>query len=254
MRAEARHGVLVTGSRSDKRRGLDDAGYSLVEMLVTIIMFTMITGSITAVVITAMKHQTSLADRGSALATLRNSLEQVDRDIRSADPLCYATGTEVAMLEQPQNGGSFVAIIDVSVLPDPNDSTLKDLIYRRYLWSNTTPSGNVECITSVTQPGDLTPTVTDYWESGQPTVTRTVIRGLTGNTSSIFTALKTGDAGLATFSNCLTGGSVPTALTSSDASSIKVLIMTASQQPVSLGSPVTATDCGTFIRNENLPQ
>jgi hypothetical protein len=35
---------------------------------------------------------------------------------------------------------------------------------------------------------------------------------------------------------------------------IPILAMTVSQQPASLHEPVTATDCGTFLRNENLPQ
>jgi type II secretory pathway component PulJ len=235
-----------------KERAVGDGGYSLVEMLVTIIMFTLIAGSITTVVITSLKHQQSLADRGSALATLRNSLEQVDRDIRSADPLCYATGTEIAMLEQPQNGGSGVAIVDYSVQPDPNNSTIKDLVYTRYSnWSNTTPSGAVECITSVTLAGSATPTITDYWEAGPPTTTRTVIYGLTGNTSSIFTA----PANPATFQNCITGGAAPTStMPVSGGVKIPILAMTVSQQPASLHEPVTATDCGTFLRNENLPQ
>jgi type II secretory pathway pseudopilin PulG len=229
-------------------RHTSQAGYSLVEMLVTIIMFTLIVGSITTVVITTMKHQTSLSDRGTALASLRNSLEQVDRDIRSANPLCYATGSEVAMYEQ--SGGN-EGIVDYSVQPDKHNPSVMDLEYRHYVAVQSPASGTIVCALSTTPPGVAVATVTDYYEIQPPTATRTVIYGLTGSTSTIFTALQTGSPSLATFSNCITNGVSPTGLT---ASTIAVLTATASVQPASLHTPVTATDCGTFIRNEDLPQ
>jgi type II secretory pathway pseudopilin PulG len=233
-----------------ERRNSDESGYSLVEMLVTIIMFTLIVGSITTVVITTMKHQTSLSDRGSALASLRNSLEQVDRDIRSADPLCYASGSEIAMFEQTGNT-STEGIIDYSVQPDPKHPGVKDLVYRRYVTAVGLPPSSIVCTTSVTMPGATSPTVTNYYEPPMPSVTRTVIYGLTGNTSLIFTALQINTTTPPTFSNCITNGVSPAGLS---VSTIAALIVNVSQQPASLHTPVTATDCGTFLRNAELPQ
>jgi type II secretory pathway pseudopilin PulG len=223
----------------ETRRG--DGGYTLVEMLVTIVMLTLITGSITAVVITSLKHQTSLSDQSSALASVRNSLEQVDRDIRSADPLCYATGNEIAMLKTYPTPSS---IVDYSV------ATVKgvtDLVYHQY-GASTTPAAGPVCAVTTTPPGSSTPITTDYYESGSPVPSATgriVIGDLTGTTSSIFTA----PASLTTFDNCVSGGTAPADTLAGAAAAIQVLTLTVSVQPATLHKPVTATDCGTYIRN-----
>jgi type II secretory pathway pseudopilin PulG len=217
----------------------DDRGYSLVEMLVTIIMFTLVAGSITAVVVTTLKHQNSLSARGSVLAATRNSLENVDRDIRSANPLCYVTGTEVVAFETKPVSGSAFSIVDYTV-----DTVKKRLVYTRYAVTQT-QNANPSCaVTTINGTGSTT---TTWYEATPATTSRTVLSSLVGNLST-FTVPQT-----ATFDTCATGGSTPNATTAAQAAAVTDLTVTVSLQPTSISSPVTTSDCGTYIRNFAVP-
>lgn len=57
---------------------------SLAEMLVSIVLFAIVAGSIGAVVVTSLRHQVDVQNRADALAAARTVLDRVDHDIRSA--------------------------------------------------------------------------------------------------------------------------------------------------------------------------
>jgi hypothetical protein len=208
-------------------------------MLVTIIMFTLVAGSITAVVITSLKHQTSLADRGSALAAARNALEQVDRDIRSANPLCLATSSEVAVLETPQTSPVTPAyIVDYQIAGNK-------LWFYQYATSQVPPPGvpsPLVCNEPVTV-GTTTGT-TPVYEQNSYTAKRVVLNNVVSNT--LFTI----PPSTTVISNCPTGGTAPT---TTPVASIAELTATLSVQPPTLSKPVTASDCGTYLRNSAVP-
>jgi hypothetical protein len=213
-------------------------------MIVTIIVFTLVTGSITTVVIASLKHQNSLADRGSALAAARNALEQVDRDIRSANPLCVASASEVVMLETPQTPlGTPASIVDYKIVGN-------QLWYYQYSTNPTAPPPQPG-VTPVmcNQPvfvGGVGGTVPVY-ESAVPTASRVILNNVVNTSAAVFTLPPTNT----TFDNCPTGGVAPTSAT--PVNKITALTATISLEPPTLKSPVTATDCGTYLRNSAVP-
>jgi Tfp pilus assembly protein PilW len=222
----------MSGTRSTEHRNAD-VGYSLVEMLVTLIVFTLIVGSITTVVITALKHQTSLADRGTVLASTRNSLEQLDRDIRSANPLCSANTGEVIAYEE---AGDYIA--DYKVI---GTSAPFKLMYYKY--AVVPGSAGSSLCTSSTTVGTLT-TYTYRNAAGGPSTTRIVLNNLQSNQIFSIPAPPTGT----TFNDCPTGGGDPAAVAGGVAN-ISTLAVNVSVQPPTLSSPVAVSDCGTYLRN-----
>jgi type II secretory pathway pseudopilin PulG len=217
-----------------RRRSVVDSGYSLVEMLVTIIMFTLVAGSITAVVITTLKHQNSLAERSSVLAATRNSLENVDRDIRAANPLCAASTTEVTMYEPTSS-----SIVDYQVQGT-------DLVYTQYnaLSLPSSPAPTNPTCTQTTTAADGT-VVSAYWDEGAVKIAhKVVLANLTTN------AIFTGQAVQTAFDQCPVGVNPATI---GSANNIAILTVSVSVQPVSLSKPVTTSDCGTYLRNYDVP-
>jgi prepilin-type N-terminal cleavage/methylation domain-containing protein len=73
-----------------------DAGFTLTELLVTIVLFAIVGGAITMAATSGLRHQREVQDRGDALAQARTALQRIDRDIRSAAPLAYASRTAIA--------------------------------------------------------------------------------------------------------------------------------------------------------------
>lgn len=212
-----------------------DSGYSLAEMMVVILMFTLVAGSITAVVITTLKHQNSLADRASVLARTRNSLEQVDRDIRSANPLCYATGSEFVAWESAPVG----AIVDYKF-----DTTRHTLTYTRYtptVTQNGALNPTISCPIATTT-GTGTTTTTEY--ESAISVSRSILTNVTSGSFTAYVAQATAP----TFYSCAgTGATTPNypAATAMPTA----MIVNVSVQPASLSKPVSTSDCGTYIRN-----
>lgn len=78
-----------------------DAGYTLTEMLVVIVMFAIVGAAITGAVVTGLQHQNSLQDRSNAIATARTALERIDRDVSSADPLVSYSASQLVVTEVP---------------------------------------------------------------------------------------------------------------------------------------------------------
>ncbi|HWC33807.1 MAG TPA: prepilin-type N-terminal cleavage/methylation domain-containing protein [Mycobacteriales bacterium] len=200
-----------------------DAGFSLVEMLVTIVMTTIVAGSITTVVIATLKHQKSLQVRGSVLAQARNTLEQVDRDIRSANPLCYATGTTVEMLEADANPSSIVVY---------TVNSSNQLIYIKF-------QGLTSCPATLPNVNPAVP------PSG---TTRTIHRIVASNLVNTGSAPVFTQPTAAAYDNCQ-GGTAPNATTQAAAQALPTLRVSIQVQPTPLKNAVPATDCGADIRN-----
>jgi prepilin-type N-terminal cleavage/methylation domain-containing protein len=206
------------------------SGYSLVEMLVTIVLFSLVTGSITAVVIATLQHQRSLSQRGSVLASTRNALEQVDRDIRSANPLCAASRTQLTMFESA---------------PTPKIVTYQvsgtDLIYREY--TPVVTSGSPVCTVSTIH-GATTTTTLYTIAAGSPLSHRYVLRNLVSPTQ-VFSL----PPASTNFATCPTNGADPSSQT---VSQISALTVSVSVKTAALKTPVAVSDCGTYLRNYNI--
>ena len=76
-----------------------EAGFTLAEMLVSIIVFGMVGAIVTTASVSGLQHQTKLQNRNDALALARNALQSIDRDIRSAYPLYAASPTQIVFDE-----------------------------------------------------------------------------------------------------------------------------------------------------------
>jgi prepilin-type N-terminal cleavage/methylation domain-containing protein len=191
--------------------GRGDRGYSLAEMLVTVIVFAIVTGAITTVVISSLGHQRELSDRGEALAQMRTTLERIDRDVRSANPLCAASYTRLQLEEDAPAPGR---IIEYSVSGNR-------LIATEYGLAGAT--------------GSCTPTA-------GATRGPTVLQGNLVNTSRVF-SLPSADYYLCD------ADPNPTDPASVPIGQITSLAIHLSVQPSSLDEPVSLSDCGTQLRN-----
>lgn len=78
-----------------RRRLADEQGFTLVELLVVTLIIGVV-GAVTATgIISGMRTTADAQDRAEAQAATRVALERASRELRMADPLRYATGTEV---------------------------------------------------------------------------------------------------------------------------------------------------------------
>jgi prepilin-type N-terminal cleavage/methylation domain-containing protein len=78
-----------------------DAGFSLTELLIVIVLTGIIGSIVLTVVTTGLHQQTKVEDRNDSLAQARTALQRIDRDVRSANPLTAACpdGTRLSMTE-----------------------------------------------------------------------------------------------------------------------------------------------------------
>jgi prepilin-type N-terminal cleavage/methylation domain-containing protein len=88
----------MTSGRLRARGGVD-AGWTLTEMLVVIVLFGLIGAIVTTASISGLHQQTKLQDRSDVLAQARAALERIDRDVRSANPLLAASSTQLVVRE-----------------------------------------------------------------------------------------------------------------------------------------------------------
>lgn len=96
-----------------RRAAKGDAGFTLTELLVVIVL-TGIIGSIVATAVTTGLHQqTKVEDRNDALAQARTALQRIDRDVRSSNPLKCASATRLVLAEV----GSSTTYVTYSVIP-----------------------------------------------------------------------------------------------------------------------------------------
>lgn len=81
------------------QRGMTDAGFTLTELLVSIVIFGIVSAMVTVASISGLGRQTQVANRDDALAQLRTALQRVDRDIRSANPLLSVSSNQLVVRE-----------------------------------------------------------------------------------------------------------------------------------------------------------
>lgn len=72
-----------------------DEGFTLTEMLVTILLFSILTTVIMNVLITSMRAQTRSVERTDTLNAAKRALERTAADLREANPLLVAKAREI---------------------------------------------------------------------------------------------------------------------------------------------------------------
>jgi prepilin-type N-terminal cleavage/methylation domain-containing protein len=70
-----------------RRRSGEDAGYSLVELLVVMLMLSIIGGFVTTSVVTGIRTTRATEARTYALTDIQRGLERVGRELRAANPI-----------------------------------------------------------------------------------------------------------------------------------------------------------------------
>lgn len=78
-----------------RRRLADEQGFTLVELLVVMLIVGVLGAVATTGVVQGMRTTGEAQDRAQAQAATRVAVERASRELRMADPLRYATGTEV---------------------------------------------------------------------------------------------------------------------------------------------------------------
>ncbi|HVV74996.1 MAG TPA: prepilin-type N-terminal cleavage/methylation domain-containing protein [Mycobacteriales bacterium] len=76
-----------------------DSGFTLTELLVSMLLFAIVGALVTTASITGLQRQTQIGNRDDAIAAIRTALERIDRDIRSAAPLLSASPTQLILNE-----------------------------------------------------------------------------------------------------------------------------------------------------------
>jgi prepilin-type N-terminal cleavage/methylation domain-containing protein len=210
---------LVDRSRA---RSAPDGGFTLTELLVSMILFAIVGGAITVAATSGLRHQRQIQDRGDALATARTALQRVDRDIRSAAPLAGASGTALAMVET----GSSNQL--VCYLIQSTSGTTAELVQ-----------------TTVTYPGSCPAAAT--------TGSKILLADLVNTASTpVFSFTPVGGYVAPASGSVNAGTCVLTASPSSyDPSCIGIVTVQISVLPSDITSAVTVSDKGTEVRNSS---
>lgn len=95
-----------------RRAARGDAGFTLTELLVVIVLTGIIGSIVVAAVTTGLHQQTKVEDRNDALAQARTALQRIDRDVRSSNPLKCASATRLVLAEV----GSTTTYVTYSVI------------------------------------------------------------------------------------------------------------------------------------------
>ncbi len=77
-----------------RRPGSGDAGYSLVEVLVTTVIAGIVFPLVLGIVITAQQQTSSTVRRAEAIGVARLALQDIDREVRSGDAPLHLDGTQ----------------------------------------------------------------------------------------------------------------------------------------------------------------
>lgn len=85
--------------RRRRRRTVTDDGFTLTELLVSMAIFSIVSGMVTTAAVTGLHKQTEVANRDDALAQMRTALQRIDREIRSTYPLLSASSTQLVLRE-----------------------------------------------------------------------------------------------------------------------------------------------------------
>lgn len=91
--------------RSHRHLIAAEGGFTLAEVLVSIVVFGLVAAVVTEASISGLSRQMQLQNREDALAQARTALERVDRDIRSADVPVYEVSPTRIMVGETQASG-----------------------------------------------------------------------------------------------------------------------------------------------------
>lgn len=198
-------------SRRRRERVARDQGFTLSELLVSVVVFGMVGAIVTTASVTGLHKQTQAQNRDDELAQMRTALQRIDRDTRSAYPLLAASSTQL-VLREVQTGVTRVMTYSISgttLLVNETDTT-----------SNGTTS-------SAPQRTLLTNVV--------PTLTRFTFTPTTG-----YVAPANGGVNATT---CVMNGSAI------DPGCVGTITVQVSTQPEYIAAPITLSDNGVVLRN-----
>ena len=86
---------MLTRLRSS-RSGRRDAGYSLVEMLVVVVILGVVSAVVSAAIISSLRVQQVTESNVTSMAGARTAIERMSRDIRTANPLRTAQANVIS--------------------------------------------------------------------------------------------------------------------------------------------------------------
>jgi prepilin-type N-terminal cleavage/methylation domain-containing protein len=196
-----------------------DQGFTLVELLMVILIFGMVSAAVAAVTTSGLHHQRELQDRSDALASARTAVQRIDRDIRSTDQVYKATASMLLLQEEQFSGSTVTGSRWVCYYVD----TANELVVvgeTAPTDCSTSPSGTSKVLVSHLTNTASSP-VFSYWQK--------TVYSAPGVTPG----------------SCSVGGS-PEAFAASCIGTITVHVLT---KPSSLKQPVSVTDKGTELRN-----
>jgi prepilin-type N-terminal cleavage/methylation domain-containing protein len=206
------------------RRG--DRGFTLVEVLMVLLLFGIVSAIVAAVTTSGLHHQRELQDRSDALASARTAMQRIDRDIRSTSQIDYATSSELLMQEPLYTGTTVTGSRWVCY-------------YTRTVGTATTLVQDVN-------------TASDVCPSTPSTLSKVLVSNVTNSDASpLFsfspvTSYAAPSGSSVDASTCAMSGTSPAAYDPSCIGTVTVHILT---QPSSLSGPVSVSDNGTELRN-----
>jgi prepilin-type N-terminal cleavage/methylation domain-containing protein len=89
---------MTMRSRLMRHQGAQDQGLTLIELLVTMIIMSVISGVVTVGIVTSLQDQRRERTRLDALSSGQRVVERVSKDVRAANPLVAADSSSVTML------------------------------------------------------------------------------------------------------------------------------------------------------------
>jgi len=158
----------------------DDAGLSLVELIVTMAVFSGVMLLIFGLLLSVQKHTVQVADRETAITVSRQAVAQIDRQVRSGNVL-FAPGNEV---EGQPNGtvGCVLPKAPVPGVPDTDPAGLPNFGNCMRIYTQSNGAGTCvqwQVVEDAERPGtDKLQTRSWTPGSGAPAPWSIVVRGL----------------------------------------------------------------------------
>jgi prepilin-type N-terminal cleavage/methylation domain-containing protein len=209
------------------RRQQCDHGFTLVELLMSILLFGIVSSVVTSASINGLHHQREIQDRGDALAQARTAVQRIDRDIRSTTQVDYATNSKLLMKEPLYSGTTVIGS-------------------RWSCYYTYTTGGSTELVGDINLTSAVCP-------SSPSSTSQVLMRHVTNSTSSpLFSYLSvtgySAPAGSGIDASTCSMGGAPTAFAPSCIGTIAVQVVA---QPPSLNGSVAVrdNDNGTELRN-----
>ena len=200
-----------------------DSGFTLVEALMFILLFGIVSSVVAGFATSGLHHQRELQDRSDALAQARTAIQRIDRDIRSTSQIDSATSTDL-ILQEPVYSGTTVT------------GSSRWVCY--YLLTSGSTTKLIADVNTATDTCPSTPSSLSKVLVSNVTSTSlfsyTPVTGYSSPTSSVASG------------TCVMSGTSPTAYDPSCIGKIAVSIQT---QPHTVNGPVIVSDNGTQLRN-----